>query len=660
MKSLLRLLTGRTGAPAATASLAATADPQINELIVAGQRLEDEGRHDRALEHYRRVLARYPQVAVVHLNCGNAQSALGDEASALTSYQRAVELDSGNAAAQINLGNSLLTSGNFLHAEHSYRAALRINPDLAPARLGLGCVLEELGATEEAVAAYRRTLTLDPGHAQAAFYLARFLIKLGRGSEARDALKKCLSRWPENLALLQQLSLIEHDSGHLHEAVVPLDEMVRLAPEFPPFHSQRLMVLSYLPDISGSELRAAHVQFARELEANVTPIALERPKAMGQRRLRVGYVSPDFRSHAVAKFLLPVLRNHDRGAFEVFCYFIGDAGEDAVTEQFKVLADGWRSSRSAVVREGRPNSTSTLSNQSWTHESLAEIIQRDRIDVLIDLAGHTGGNLIAVFALKPAPLQISWLGYPESTGLTRIDFRLSDNVTDPAGPTGDLTEGLLHMPDTQWCYDPLATLPEISPPPRRINKYWTFASFNNSRKLNSQALEVWAALLHVFPDSRLRMYQMQTLDTQAWALRTFAGHGISPDRIQMIGYLPLAEYFNRFAEADVALDSFPYNGTTTTCETLLMGLPILGVAGERSSARVGQSLLGVMGLRDWIAESPQKLVALAQQQLTDPERIARLRTELPQRMHSSALMDARRFTRNFEAQLLRAWKTKQA
>jgi len=645
MKSLLRLLTGRADAAAATAS----ADPPIDELIAAGQRLEDAGQHDRALEHYRRAVARYPQNAALHLNFGNAYNALGNKAAALASFQRAVELDPRNGAAQMNLGNALLAARDFPLAEQAYRAVLTVRPDWTEAQVGLACVLEERGSMEEAVAAYRRALTLNAGHVGAAHNLAPLLMQMGRGDEGRQTLRDCLQHMPGSPNLLQVLSDFERDAGNLEEAVALLDEMVRSSPELTSAQSIRLMALNYLPHLDERSIREAHREFGRFLEARITPERLLPRPILTGRPLRIGYVSPDFRRHAVANFLMPVLRHHDRETFEVFCYPIGDAPEDAVTAWFKTLTDGWRAA------------VTPLTHPIWTDEALAAVVQQDRIDVLVDLTGHTAGNLITLFARKPAPVQISWLGYPESNGLSRMDFRICDAVTDPAGPAGDLAQGLLHLPDTQWCYQSLLQLqmPAPGPLPRRVRGYWTFASLNNGRKINRQALEAWAAVLHVFPDSRLRLYRMQTPDTEAWALRILTGCGIARERIVIVHELPDREYLASFRDADIALDSFPYNGTTTTCETLLSGLPILSVRGQRSVSRVGMSLLGSMGLADWIAESPQDLVSVAQRQLQNPERVEHLRIELPERMRSSVLMDGARFTRNFEAQLLRAWYARQ-
>ena len=651
MKSLLRLLKGLGTSQAATPS---PPGPQIDDLIAVGQRLEDEGHKDRALEHFHHILTRYPQSADAHLNCGNVQSALGNKAGALVSFQRAVELDSRNAAAQLNLGNAWLNAGNLLLAEQSYRSALRIHPDWVEARIGLGCVLEGLGAMEEAAAAYRRALALKCDHEGAAFNLAILLMKMGRGDEARQTLRDCLQHAGGNLALMQKLSNFERQAGNLEQAVALLNEMARLAPENPSIQSIRLMTLNYLPNFDERATREVHMQFGSALEARIPPDHLE-PRAVSDgRRLRIGYVSPDLRHHVVAWFLMPVLHHYDREAFEVFCYPIGDAPEDPVSEQIKSLTDGWR-----AVGTMTENSALSL-HRSWTDETLAAVIQKDRIDVLVDLAGHTAGNLIALFARKPAPVQIAWLGYPESNGLSRMDFRISDAVTDPVGPDGDVAEGLLHLPDTQWCFQQQREMPSPGPLPRLERGYWTFASFNNAQKLNEQGLRAWAELLHAFPDSRLRLCNMQTLDTTAWALRIFASCGIARERIQIIGFLPNSEYFGSFREADIALDSFPYNGTTTTCETLLMGLPILGVKGKRSVSRVGESLLGSMELGDWIADSAQDLVAVAQQQLQSPEHVAQLRAALPGRMRTGVLMDAARFTRNFEAQLLRAWNARQS
>ncbi len=263
-----------------------------------------------------------------------------------------------------------------------------------------------------------------------------------------------------------------------------------------------------------------------------------------------------------------------------------------------------------------------------------------------------------MFARKPAPAQFTWLGYLGTTGLTRMDYRLCDSHTDPVGVAEHWhSETPARLPDSQWCYDQrIVSLPAASPLPRLARGYWTFGSFNNYRKLNEQVFAAWADVLKAIPESRLRLFSFENAESGDRALAALAARGIESHRLSWHLRTSPQGHFDSFADIDVALDSFPYNGATTTCDALLMGVPVLAVAGERSLARGGVSLLNTIGMPDWIAESEQLLAPIARRQLADVETISQLRAELPLRMRKSALMDASRFTRNLESLYHSAWR----
>jgi predicted O-linked N-acetylglucosamine transferase (SPINDLY family) len=636
MKSWFSSLLGRKSISGPAPVPAANA--VVEALIASGQRLEDDGHPAEALAKYREALALTPNSARAYLNLGNAQKLLNDAPGALASYRRAVEIDPENGSAQMNLGNSLLVAKMLPLAEQCYRAALRLRPDWAEALVALGCVLEESGSVEEAAAAYRRALAIDPGHEGAALNLTDLQNAAGDLAGARQVLVEYLEHTP-SLVLLQRLAGIEWNAGRIGEAIRILREMAEREPEQFAVRSVFLFYLNFLPEITARKLLLAHQQFGRSLEARISAMSGSMPiKGDSERRLRIGYVSPDFRRHPVANFIAPALRCHDRQAVELFCYYL-HAEEDDVTLKLKALADQWRAAA------------------NWNDETLAQNIQTDQIDILVDLAGHTAENHIGVFARKPTPVQFTWLGYQCTTGLSRVDYRICDASTDPIGQSEQWqTEVPVRMPDSQWCYEPLNEMPKSTLLPRLSRGYWTFASINNGRKLNESALKVWAKILNEFPESRIRFSRLQNKETETWVLRTLTNHGVASERVQILGFLPRDRYFNSFSDIDVALDTFPYNGTTTTCESLLLGLPVLTVAGKCSHSRVGISLLNTVGLQDWIAESDRELSAVALRQLADVEAVARLRTVLPQRMRASALMDAPRFTRNLEAQYRWAWR----
>ncbi len=649
MKSWLSRWTGKTVEAQPPETAAASVSPAL-ALIEEGHRLEDAGQLAEALACYRRALAADPGSASACLNQGNALQGLGEHSAAIASYRQALALDAESAPAWLNLGNAMMLMSSrsqserrdFLQeAEAAYRSALRVRPEWAEAWFGLACALEAIPAVEEACIAYRRALENEPGLTTASFNLSDLLaeqhVKRNEISAARQVLNEALEKHPGQTRLLARLADLERDSGRIHESLRLLRQMVANSPDYLPTHSSLLFSLNFLPEISSAELFEAHAAFGRQVEAQ-RPLPEAANTREPQRRLKVGYVSADFRRHPVAVFMLPVLRNHAREAVEVYSYSNLRDG-DAMSEKLREASDHWRD----IIE--------------LDDKVVANIIREDGIDILVDLSGHTNGGRMVLFALKPAPVQMTWLGYLGTTGLSRMDYRLCDARTDPIGVAeARHTEALLRLPDTQWCYESQLGRSETTPLPYLSRGYWTFGSFNNGLKLNDAVFAVWAQVLHGIPKSRLRIFSMENEEIRNRARVSLAKHGITTDRVDLIERIPVDEYFASFGGVDVALDSFPYSGGTTTCDTLLMGLPVATIAGERTIARSGVSLLTAIGLEDWVAESAQDLTALLRRQLAEPERLAVLRAELPARMRASALMDAPRFTRNLEQLYREAWQ----
>lgn len=625
-------------APQPAAAPATPPSVTVEELIAAGNTLEDQGEPAAALARYRKALELDPRSARAHLNAGNAQRMLGDNAAALASYRQATALDPDSAGAQFNLGIALLAQGMPDAAAQACQAALRLRPEWADAWITLGYALEESGSLEQAVEAYQRALAFQPAHPGAASNLSALQLRRLDVPGARRTLSAYLQHAPDDRGLLQRLAFLEMDAGRIAESLAIQRRLVEQQPDDYTAWSVLFFHSCYDPDLDAAEHFALQRRFGQLLEASVQTLPLPRPTAdERERKLRVGYVSGDLCLHPMANFVAPLLRCHDRQRFEVYCYHTQD-NADWLSTELRALSDHWREA-------------GTLDD-----EALARLIQQDRIDILVDLAGHSGGNRLGVFARKPAPLQYTGLGYLGSTGLTRMDYRLCDNRTDPPGAEAWQTETPARLPDSQWCYEQrTATVPQPSPLPRLARGHWTFGSVNNYRKLNPQVFAAWAALLHAVPDSRLQLYSFENAESGERALEALAAHGIERARLgwQLRG--GPQQYFESFAGIDVALDSFPYNGATTTCDALLMGVPVLAVAGSRAIARGGLSLLETIGLSDWIADSPQQLAEVARRQLADMAAMARLRDELPRRMRASPLMDAPRFTRHLESQYDAAW-----
>ena len=636
MKSWIASLFSRSDA--ATAASSTTVAERFDDLIRRGQALEDGGELNEALLLYQQALRLEPFSARALINLGNVKSLLNDDDAARSYYQRALDFEPDNSSALLNLGNAQLAGQLYEAAALSYRRAIAARPDWVEAHIGLACALDEQQLGDEALECYRTALQLNPAHTGAAFNASVLLLERGAGDEARLIVTRCLEHVPEDPPLIQRLSEIERDAGNLKESVKLLRRLAGGNPDSQPIQSIYLFNLNFLPDITAEEILAQHLEFGSRLEASIVPHAFPVATADdGERRLRIGYLSADFKRHPVANFIAPVLRNHDRHHVEVFCYYMEET-EDNVTQWLRGLSDHWRDV------------------SGMTDDEFFSSIRADKIDILVDLSGHTAGNRIGIFARRAAPVQITWLGYLGTTGLSRMDYRLCDAHTDPAALAESWqTETPLRMPDSQWCYEPIGDMPGPSPLPRLSNGYWTFGSFNNGRKLNEVVLMAWAEILKSLPESRLLIFGMQTAEGRRWVSNCLLREGIDASRVEIFDRLPVDHYFAAFGKVDVALDTFPYNGATTTCDALMMGVPVLTVSGRRSLSRGGVSLLKTIGLDTWIAESESDLAKTAVALLTDIAEIEQLRASLPLRMKASPLMDAERYCRNLERKYRWAW-----
>jgi len=632
MSFLQKILGRREGQ---SAPVAATGDPLV--LIEQGNKLEDSGNPEGARSLYAQAVALAPGEARPHVNLGNALMTLGRAQEALESYRRAVELEPGYFAAHQNLGNVLLAMNRARDAVSAYRDALRLRADAPDAWTGLGCALEETGALDEAENSYRAALRCDPNFAGAVGNLADVLVRLHRGGEARELLLAALDRIPENLELRKRLAFLDRDWGDSEAAVAGLRKVLAAAPSDLETHSSLLFATLLLPDADLATVVSDHRRFGERLAATVQRLAPSNTR-LPDRRLKVGFVSPDLRRHPVAVFIEPVLRHVDRGSFELHCYYTREQ-RDEITELLAALSDGWHDAA------------------RLDDDALARLVLADGIDVLFDLAGHTDGQRLGVFARKPAPLQFTWLGYLATTGLDSIDYRLCDRHTDPVGEAeARQVETPARLPDSQWCYSPLFELPRPAPLPRLTNGAWTFGSTNQLAKLNRQCLHAWARVLAAVPDSRLRVLGVNDPWIAQRLSREFTSLGIETRRLEFVDRLPLQEYLASYGAVDILLDSFPYNGATTTCDALIMGVPVATIAGDRSIARGGVSLLSTLGLQDWIAPSADALPDLVRRKTEDVAALASLRAALPTRMRASPLMDGPHFARNLETLLRDRWR----
>ena len=614
---------------------------QDEQIAVAIQH-HRAGRLADAEQLYEQILALDPAHArALHLLGFLAyQSGRNDRAVALIG--KAIEQNPADASCHSDLGLALQADGRFEEAATAYGRALALDPQLAQAHYNLGNALQEMGRLSDAVSCYERALGLRPDYAEAHCNLGIAFRKQGKLAEALPCFGRALALKWDYPGAHSNLGNVLLDQGRLDAALAAYRRALGLDPNHLPAHTALLLSLNYHAAIAIETLVAEHRNFDAQHARRLLPVpAFHANDRSPDRRLRIGYVSPDFRAHSVAWFLEPVLRTHDRGAVDLFCY-AELAQPDSVTAILRPLADQWR------MTYGRSDA------------AVAAQIRADAIDILVDLAGHTAGNRLLVLARKPAPVQVSWLGYPATTGLSAIDYRLVDAVTDPPGTAdGQASEQLVRLPGGLLCYGPPRDLRAPLPPPCLASQAVTFGSFNNPAKLSEASLDAWAALLRQLPTARLLLKGKPFCDeaTRALTLARFAERGIAAERIELVGWLANpAEHMMLYDRIDIALDPFPYNGTTTTCEALWMGVPVVSLRGDRHAGRVGASLLGQVGLPELVADSFEHYLAIAAGLAANPQGLATLRSSMRARMLSSPLCDVSGFTRELEQTYRSLWQ----
>ena len=617
----------------------ARANDLADALIAEGNKAENSGNAGEACEQYRKAVAAAPGYAKAHLNLGIGLEAAGDIDAAVRSYEAALAIDPADAYANYNLGKVLCARRDFDRAENFLRAALDRKPEFPEALVALSNVHDSKGNLADALASIEHALKLRPDWVGALYNYALVLRKLGRPADAETALRHGLAIDPESMPVCGLLTLVLRSQGRFQEALEILAALRERDPDRIDIESVELFTLTCWDGISSEELFARHKAFGSRLEGTharrIQPFGNSRDP---ERRLRVGYVSGDFYLHPVAFFAIPLFERHDRSACEIFCYFTGDTVDD-FTRQVRARADVWRD------------------GASMSDLALAEAINRDGIDVLVDLAGHSGISRLAVFAQQPAPVQVTWLGYLNTTGMTRMQYRLCDRHTDPPGMTDRFhTETLVRLPNSQWCYRPVEPIACAETPPFSRNGFITFGSFNDGFKLSPSVRRLWTEILTRLPDSRIVFAGVPQGPVRDGLIRDFERAGIDAGRIVTFPRVGVAEYLRSFNDVDVALDTTPYSGGTTTCDALWMGVPVITVPGIRSVSRSAASILATVGLSDWIAASPGDYVRLAVEHAGDQAGLVELRRTLRERMRRSPLMDELQFARDLEDAYRRMWR----
>lgn len=566
-------------------------------------------------------------------------------------------------------GDRLLLSERNDTAELYFQAATRIAPDDPAIWIGLATALQCRHVHLAAIDALEKALALAPDNQEANQRLGHAAMEAEQWSRAIAQFERLLAEHPLSAEYHYHLACAYKGAGRLHDAVdlfraalaieevasthnglgLVLSELARQQESLPHFHraaelsdkpayiSNLLFTLCYDATLSPDALYRQHVEQAARL--GTAQVRQWRQSFAPERRLRIGYVSPDLRFHPVAFFLEPVLKHHDGAQFEVFAYSTQKQHHSETSMRLKALCAAWREFDDAES------------------EQLADAILADQIDILIDLAGHTANNSLPLMSRRLAPVQAGWLGYLNTTGLAAMDYRITDATACPPSLAAPLhNEKLAYLPDAQWCYQAPPASPDVAPLPALANGIVTFGALHNPAKVGEGVIALWAKLLVAVPNSRLLLASRGFARIADETRARFAALGVAPDRIEIRDRMPFVDYLAMHNEIDINLDAFPYTGGTTTCHSLWMGVPVLTLAANTVMGRGGVSLLNAAGMSDWVAESEAAYLAIGQQQVANLAQLAGTRRRLRQQLLASPLMQAAPFTRHLEALYRAMWR----
>lgn len=596
----------------------------------------------------------------------------GDLAVAEAGYRLTLRADPVNASAYNGLAALAMAAGDHLKAVELTKQALQSDPTFLKALSNLGGALQALGLIQEARQALLRALLLAPDHPESLNNLALVEITVGRPAAAVELLERLTAAQPHNpnylknlgaayLAenrctaaeriLLRAANLAPADAeiqnnlgnalcmaGKLEPGIELLRRAIALSPHGQQARSNLIFMMQHAWGLDPEELRKEQASFDALVSRGSIRPRIRESANIGLRKLRVGYVSPDLGFHPVGHFLLPVLQEHDRSGIQVFCYS-DRMVEDELTARLRGCAVVWR--RTVGLDDG----------------TLAEVIRSDGIDILVDLSGHAGGNRLATFALRPAPIQVSWMGFVGGTGLRAMDFTILDHATAPVESGWRASERILRMPGTFLCYKAPDFAPQVAPTPSSRNGFVTFGSFNRPVKINPVVLRTWSGILATVPDSRLVIKSATYQDEEVCRtlLAEFSRNGVDPARIEIRAGSSHADMLAEYGDIDVALDTFPFTGGITSCEALWMGVPVVTLIGHTPVSRMTFSFLTEIDLEELAASDPDEYIAIACRLAYCESFRADLRKDMRERIAHSHLGDARAFTAALEALLTDAW-----
>jgi predicted O-linked N-acetylglucosamine transferase (SPINDLY family) len=626
---------------------AATLEPNnLEVLFLLGKCYASNGQHKAAVDVFTLAKGLSPAEAWLSYEGARSWFAMADLDRALDWVNQAIAADSAE-------GCFYEEQALYLHHKKDFQGCIRaINHAIergwvtAKVHAHKAQTLAHFNKKTGAIASYIEALKLDPQNVTYLGNLAGHCLELGILSPALEALNSILAGSPDNVPALINKAKLLKDAGRVDEGILFLERAIEVSKNpthkydyvgcVDPMWGNYLFTLLFAPSSTPAKILERHLAWGAKISKEFPSRFKHRPETHAKRaKLRVGYLSADLRQHSVTAFIGAVFKHHDPAQFEIFAYTTSSTF-DAVSATIKGQVFAWRDVAHKTIAE------------------TAQIIHEDQLDILVELSGHTQGNRLEVCALKPAPIQATYLGYPSTTGLKTIDYRLTDAWADPVGLTDSYhCEKLIRIPDCGWCYEPVMQEAQTfaDAPPVERNGFITFGSFNNIAKFNAPLCDLWVEILQRVPESRLRLKAKSFLDPEIlleWET-LFTRAGIAKERLLFMPHKPqIKDHLAVYNEVDIALDSFPYHGTTTTCEALAAGVPVVSLAGSSHVARVGVSLLNAVGLSDLVAEQREDYIALAVKLAADRARLQQLRTSLGERMKTSVLADAEGFTRKLE------------
>ncbi len=592
-----------------------------------------------AINALQKAISLKPDYALAHNAIGNAYYKLERFADALPAFQKAYQLSPNITGLSQSVGNTLAIAGRVKEAVPYLEKALKEDPDSEEIPFDLAKAYDESSRLDLGIDLLKKVLQRKPNQIDALLMLDNFYSRSGLLDEALAMCKRVLDIDPGNVKALTDYGTIVANQGDVDQAIKLFQTALENNPDRWEIYSIYLYFILFHPDYSPEQIAEEHRKWNEKVQSSIKSQAIPALENRDpNRRLKIGYVSADYSTHVIGRNMIPVFREHNRSQFEIYAYS-STLRKDELTNEFEKLSDHWRD----------------ISHS--TDDEALRIIRNDKLDILIDLTMHLSGSRLMVFAHKPAPIQFTFAAYPGTTGLSAIDYRLTDPYLDPPGVNDQFySEKTVQLPDTFWCFQETTEELPVNDQPAIKNGYVTFGCLNSFFKINPFTFNLWSRVLNQVPNSRLMLLSSPGSHWEK-TLSFFESQGIAKDRIMLVKRNKRSVYLQNYLNMDLGLDSYPYNGHSSSLDSYWMGVPVITLAGRSIVSRAGFSQLSNLKLTDFVAHNEDEFVKIAADIASDLPRLQQLRLSLRERMRSSPLMDAVKFTRGIEHAYRNAWKS---